>query len=206
MTAAGFRKVNRTYDILSIEPNSCHESALRQLKKRLLRFDYRILASGDENSEVVLYTPIYKNIPLHVLTSTSLDYIKVVLKRDYSRRTVAAITYDKQTVPVIPLDELNLNPDIVKIDAEGYDMHVLRGLRQTISRCRPYCLVEYTPELMGAFDAFFGERHYALFVYDQERDVFLSFDEVRETQTWKTCGLQVNIFCIPEEKVAELPC
>ncbi len=179
---------------------------LRRLKKRLTRFDYRMLAAGDERFELVLYTPIYKKIPLHAHTSTSLDYIKVVLKRDYSRRTLAAITYDKQTVPVIPLDELNLNPDIVKIDAEGYDMHVLQGLRQTISRCRPSFLVEYTPELMGEFDGFFGERHYALFVYDHERDIFSSFDKTREVQTWETGGLQVNIFCIPEEKASKLPC
>ncbi len=205
MTAAGFRKINCTYEILSIEPNPCHEPALRRLKKRLTRFDYRILAAGDVRSEIVLYTPIYKKIPLHAHTSTSLEYLKVSVERDFSPKIVASITYDKQAVPVIPLDELDLQPAIVKIDAEGYDMHVLQGLQQTIGRYRPSFLIEYTPKLMGAFESFFSKRHYALFSYDQARDVFLLFDKAREVRTWETNGLQVNIFCIPEEKAGGLP-
>ncbi len=34
MTAAGFRKINHTYDILSIEPNPCHEPALTPAEEK----------------------------------------------------------------------------------------------------------------------------------------------------------------------------
>ena len=62
------------------------------------------------------------------------------------------ITYDQQTVKVIPLDDLNLEPSIVKIDVEGFDyqVHARIASRQSTSTARVFH-IEYTPEMMGDF-------------------------------------------------------
>ena len=200
MTAAGFRKLNKKYRILSIEANRNHEPALRRLKKRIRSFDYIIAAVGAEHGELRLYTPIYKGISIHTHTSSSRDYLDVSLRRDFSPNVVDRIVYDEQTVKIIPLDSLNLQPDIVKIDVEGLDYEVLLGMRQTIDKFRPAIMVEYTPNKTGPIVAFFGERAYDLFTYDENKRAFVAFDEDLGATIWKESGLQLNIFAIPAER------
>jgi FkbM family methyltransferase len=200
MTAAGFRKLNKKYRILSIEANRYHEPALRRLKQRIGSFDYIIAAVGAGHGEVRLYTPIYKGIPIHTHTSSSRDYLEVSLRRDFSPTVVGQIVYDEQIVKVIPLDSLNLQPDIVKIDVEGLDYEVLLGMRQTIDKFRPAIMVEYTPSKTGPIVEFFGERAYDLFIYDENKRAFVAFDEDLGATIWRESGLQLNIYAIPAER------
>ena len=41
---------------------------------------------------------------------------------------------------------------LVKIDTEGADLHVLRGLRQTLARCQPAMIVE-RHDFLGYYEA-----------------------------------------------------
>lgn len=54
------------------------------------------------------------------------------------------------TVPLISLDSYFQTrrirpPDIIKVDTEGFDGHVLRGARRLIERSRPALFTEYAP-------------------------------------------------------------
>lgn len=51
------------------------------------------------------------------------------------------------TVRAFPLDGLNISPDLVKIDVEGAEAHVLRGMVQTLRRARPTLLIEMHDEV-----------------------------------------------------------
>ena len=199
MTAAGFRHLNTAYRILSVEANRHHEPALRRLKGRIQDFDYMISAVGRDPGELRLITPTYKGIPIHTHTSSSRDYLDVSLRRDFTPKVVDRIIYDEQVVETITIDSLNLNPDIVKIDVEGGDYEVLLGMTQTISRCRPFIMIEFTPKKTGAVTEFFAERSYKVFVFNEMQDRFGAFKEARETQAWQESGLQVNLFAIPAE-------
>ncbi|HEY5622334.1 MAG TPA: FkbM family methyltransferase [Gammaproteobacteria bacterium] len=205
ISAAGFRRINDTYDIFSIEASRHHEEALKRLQRSISRFQYRRLGAGSEKGSFVLFTPMYRGIPIHSHASTSKEYLTVSLGRDFSSRVVKNISYDEQVVPVVPLDDLKLEPDIVKIDAEGFDYQVLVGMRNTIEKHRPYIMIEYTPEQMGDFESMFSELGYSMFVYDELKDRFSGFQESRETQTWRTTAVQVNLFCVPDEKGSVLP-
>jgi len=48
------------------------------------------------------------------------------------------------------LGELGVNPYLIKIDCDGHDLHVLQGLRGTISRRRPVIQFEYSDFWIGA--------------------------------------------------------
>lgn len=43
---------------------------------------------------------------------------------------------------VVTLDSLNLSPTCMKVDAEGMEIHILAGGRDTIMRHRPFMLIE----------------------------------------------------------------
>jgi FkbM family methyltransferase len=204
ISAAGFRKLNRHYDIFSLEASIWHEPALMAMKKRISDFDYRIVAAGAEAGMLNLITPFYGDTPLHAHASTSMEYLEISLGRDYSPRVVKKITYRERQVEVVPVDELALQPSIVKIDVEGCDYDVLLGMRDTIQRCRPYLLVEFTPAHMKDFFEFFQQRRYVMFTYDVRDDAFRRFDLTSATRDWESDHLQVNIYCVAEEQLASL--
>lgn len=57
--------------------------------------------------------------------------------------------YRLDTIKTIVLDELVANqtlrsPDIIKIDVEGWELHVLKGLQQTLQTYHPTLYVEFT--------------------------------------------------------------
>ena len=103
------------------------------------------------------------------------------------------------------MDDLSLVPSIIKIDVEGFDDQVLLGLRQTVIAHRPHVFIEYTPSEMAGIEAFFKDLNYAFFIYDIGSDTFTRFHEDAARQRWENSALQVNLFCVPEEKAAALP-
>ena len=59
-----------------------------------------------------------------------------------------AVNHKKAKIYDIPsrrLDEFELdNVDLIKIDVEGWEFEVLKGAEQTIRRCKPVLMVEFT--------------------------------------------------------------
>lgn len=47
-------------------------------------------------------------------------------------------------VDAAPLDDVlsDIDPDLVKLDVEGADLHALRGMRDTLARCKPVLFIE----------------------------------------------------------------
>lgn len=51
--------------------------------------------------------------------------------------------YTNTKVPITTLDSYNLpRIDLLKIDVEGYEIHVLKGAEETLLRCKPVVIFE----------------------------------------------------------------
>jgi FkbM family methyltransferase len=95
---------------------------------------------------------------------------------DYAHiKNAAALGFDFITegggdVPAIALDDMALeNVALIKIDAQGADLRVLRGAEATIRRCRPTILFEWERDLsqqhgsvLEDYTAFFDGLGYGL--------------------------------------------
>ena len=137
----------RKMHVFSIEPNRKHRWSL--LLIRLLhpfRFRFRILAAGDEFAEKTLYVPGRRASGLSAQGSLDLaefekDYIR---ERLYESGFDAGNTAAYRQVPVrlVPLDSLDISPDLVKLDVEGFEQQALHGLGETISSHFPALLIE----------------------------------------------------------------
>jgi FkbM family methyltransferase len=59
------------------------------------------------------------------------------------------IFFKKKLLKIKKFDDLKIkdNVSFVKIDTEGYDLEVIKGMKKTIAKYHPVFLVEYNPEL-----------------------------------------------------------
>lgn len=206
ISAIGFRHVHSDYRILSIEPNLCHEAHLRELKKdRLKRFDYLLMGAGREHLKMTLYIPVFNSVPIYTAASLKKDHALRTMHEQHVSAGEKNIVILEHTVDILPLDELNLNPDVVKVDTEGYDYEVLLGMKETVKRCRPVILIEYTPELYPLIWDFFNGHSYMLWTYDHSMDAFSDFNEMHERDLFLSQKMTRNVFCVPMDKFPHLP-
>ena len=92
----------------------------------------RRAALGDAPGEFTLTVPVVQGVPQEQWASIAKGYAQ----HD-------GVEEQRHSVSVITLDSLSLT-DLthVKLDAEGAEYEVLRGARETLTRCRPVLSVE----------------------------------------------------------------
>jgi FkbM family methyltransferase len=206
LSALGFRRLVPHYRIFSVEANQLHEKSLRKLKTKLNGFDYVIAAAGAEASEFTLHTATYKGMVLHTGASMNLEYLKESTEKAFPRWVSRQLKYAAQAVKVIRLDDLQLSPDLVKTDVEGFEYEVLSGFSRTIAACRPSLLIEFVPQLVDMLVPFCNELSYSMFLYDDLNDRFVHFDVQRGTKMISQPDASpINLFLIPGEKIEGLP-
>jgi FkbM family methyltransferase len=173
-SALSFRIYNRAMPIVSIEPNPYHEPDLRLLGHLLKGFNYRMLAAGDDQGHLSLNVPFFRKVPLTGLASGLDDQeagLSWWVKEHLANGEEAEIHVESVSVPILPLDQLNLSPAIVKIDVEGMELIVLRGLAKTLERCRPLLLLE-TPKDFDEVAAYLATWSYEPRAYDRSARAF----------------------------------
>lgn len=108
------------------------------------------------------------------------------------------------TVPVEIVDDLNLDRlNLLKIDAEGSELDVLRGAEETIKHCRPIIYVENDrAEKSADLIGFLIDHDYRLFWH---RPPLFSPSNFRgETRNVFGAVVSINMLCVPIERKIEV--
>jgi FkbM family methyltransferase len=191
LSARSMRHLCPQKPILSIEPNPAHEKSLATLKAVLTGFDYRIVGAGSRAATFTLYTPTYKGHALTNYASMSPEAVRTNLATHMNIKGLSRdVELVRHLVKVVPLDDLNLMVDLVKIDVEGLEDAVVQGLAGTIDRCRPVLMIEHNPLSFSGLVAFLSSRRYRVCRYLKRSDTFVSYDN----------GPILNVFFIPAER------
>jgi FkbM family methyltransferase len=172
-SALSFRLFNKRAPILSIEANPYHDRDLRFVKRFVRGFDYRIVAAGEADGSLTLHVPTYRGIPItgeasvHRATAARSWWMEEHLdEADHDRFEIA-----EREVPVRRLDDLAPRAAFIKIDVEGYELPVLRGLAGTFARDRPVLMVERNGRT-GEVVAHMRALGYRPFAFDARVEAF----------------------------------
>jgi FkbM family methyltransferase len=143
-SALSFR-VYRDNPILSIEPNPFHRPDLVLAGRLVRNFHFITAGAGATADQMVLYVPVYRGIPITAEAALDLETVLGSPSlHDYlgDRMEEPDFSIVEVPTPVMPLDDLGLSPDFVKLDVQGHEHAALLGLESTLRRSRPVLLVE----------------------------------------------------------------
>lgn len=148
-SAVSLRTVNSSLRILSFEPNPLLEPVLRRLRDEVLDgFDYRMTGLSDRHASMVLYVPVVDGA--HVTPLATLDRSLFDRQEHHDRLVRFSLhgTYKiaEVAVQLQRLDDLDLEPTVIKIDAEEHELSCLAGMMETIERYSPILMIENNPQ------------------------------------------------------------
>lgn len=122
--------------VVSFEPSEAF-TLLQRNTRRVAHVERHRVAVGERSDEVVFHGQ-------GLATSGSLIRSVTELNRTYSPEVpIEAATVRLETLDV--LADGGRDPDLIKVDVEGYEAHVLAGARRLIDRASPTWLIEIHP-------------------------------------------------------------
>jgi FkbM family methyltransferase len=200
ISALSFRCFDKKYRILSLEPNRLLETSLKKIKARDINFDYIMAGAGSQESVLQFHIPVYKGVVLHTSTSSSPGRTRSALAASFGKSVAAAATINLIEGRIIRIDDLQIQPTIIKIDAEGFNYDVLLGAAETIRRLRPFLIIEIELEEAEKMKDYFERIQYRLIGYDVMLDKFCAGAGTPYSDLYR------NFFAIPDEMLSFLPC
>jgi len=133
----------RPQRIVSVEPNPYLSGILRSRYKARPEITILENAIADAPGEHQLYIPRYRGFIYDGLASldktSALEWLNEDSVAGFDR---TKLSLEQHNVKIITLDSLNLRPDIVKIDVQGYELQVLKGGMETFTRWQPITIIE----------------------------------------------------------------
>jgi len=114
-----------------------------------------------------------------------------------------------QIVPLLRGDDLiSGSIDVIKLDVEGAEARVVRGMADIIERCRPIIVTEVSEEMLrrvsectlADYLGWFTERNYSLFLISKSGDVPIRFPHVDSLLTTWTDPFRIeNLLLLPDQ-------
>ena len=129
--------------VMSFEPNPVPRRTLERLVDLFPDLTVQPFGLGVEGDEKALYVPVYRGKVMSGLASFDLHEASSWI----SPRTVygfdpARLRVESYPLEIRRLDDLGLEPDMMKLDVQGYEEPVVRGGLETIRRSRPVIMAE----------------------------------------------------------------
>ncbi len=154
--------------------------SLKKIKEKYFNFDFYNIGLGDKNSNLTIFTPVYKNIYLNNWSSFSKKECIENLKLRKFNLNFKKLKFFKTNIGQRKLDYFKLKPTFIKIDVEGYEKKVLSGALNTIKKFRPIIYVENNSEKFDSNTIQFYKKKlknygYKPYAFDMDRKKFFNY-------------------------------
>jgi len=129
------------------EPNfNLYKNYLKKIKKKHHNLKIYNYALGSKNKSLIFFLPYIEKIFIHYFSSFDKKYIINSCSNTFPNKK---IILKKKIVKVKKFDDLKIKDviDFIKLDSEGYDLEIIKGLKKTINKFKPVLLIEYNVDL-----------------------------------------------------------
>jgi len=160
-----FLKYKKDAKIYSFEPkkNSFNFIKKKYKKKNISILNYGI---GNSNSSSTLYTPKIYNYEFSGLSSTDRNNLKFRLNF-FFKKINKNFKFIKEKIKIKKLDNLNLQPDFIKIDTEGSELDVINSSLKTIKRFEPVIIIEFNHNNFTAINEILKKIGYKSYIFNK---------------------------------------
>ena len=201
ISSMGFRKLGFMNKIYTFEPNrfifnTYIKNKLVKKYKNIYGFNY---ALGNKDELKNFYYPYYKGKCIHYFCSFDKKYIQNSINITFKKKKIVIID---EPIKIKIFDKLKLKckPKFIKIDVEGFDLEVIKGMKNTIKKYNPIILVEFNKSNFFQIKKILNK--YNAWVYYYEKNEFKIFDkdmidkDISRTTNSNLMSIR-NIFFIP---------
>jgi FkbM family methyltransferase len=146
-SALSFIKMGFYNKIYLFEPNfQLYNNYLKKIKKKYNNLTIYNYALGSKNKSLIFFLPYIGETFIHYFSSFDKKYIINSCSNTFPNKK---IILKKKIIKVKKFDDLKIKDviDFIKIDSEGYDLEIIKGLQKTISKFNPTLLIEYNVNL-----------------------------------------------------------
>ncbi len=137
----GFRKYSNDCSIFSFEPNLKLYNRIKKTFKNINKikiFDYAI-----SNTKIHhLYIPKIFGFELSLWSTFSKSYLKQRWV-DFTGINFKKLSLSKIKIKSVKLDQFKFKPHIIKIDAEGCELEIIKSAKKTIKKNMPVLIIEF---------------------------------------------------------------
>ncbi|NLR38324.1 FkbM family methyltransferase [Novosphingobium sp. ERW19] len=142
-SVVALQRYARPRKIITIEPIPTLAQQLRQQFSRDSGVDVREMALGPASGEQHIHVPRYRNFIYDGIASLDREAALHWLdERRMARFTPDRLVVDSHKVRIETLDVLELAPDLIKIDVQGFESQVIGGGLKTIATHQPAIIIE----------------------------------------------------------------
>ena len=207
LSTIGFRELGfKKNKILIFEPDKyLYNNFLKKLKKNYKKIKIYNFGLSNKDQNKFLYQVFYNKLFLHFNNSFSFKYIKEKIKNNYPTKYKKFI-YKKKKFKLKKFDGLNIKNNIcfVKIDVEGFDHLVIRGMRKLIKNSCPVFLIEFNKSNFNIIHNFLKPKYFCYkYMLDTNKLLKLNQSQIRmmhaNTLDIKFKKNSFNVFFIPKE-------
>jgi FkbM family methyltransferase len=133
-------------EIIVFEPNTLMAAECRRMRDSSgPKIIVEEIGLGRQDSENLLFTPIYNGITFWGLASQNKDHAKAFFgPHNVWNYKSSKFELVEKSIRVRTLDSYNFRPNFIKIDVEGMELDVLAGAEKTIIESWPVLMVECT--------------------------------------------------------------
>ena len=176
------RSIGINSKFVCFEALKINKKYLGKIKKKDKNFKFYIIALGNQNNYLSIYTPLSKNHFLYNYSSFSKSESKAILALRNFGIDLKNIKFKKNKVKQRKLDLFKFNPSLLKIDVEGYENKVLLGAIKTIKKYKPAIYVENNlGETKFNTVSFFAKKLYKFgykpYIFNFEQKSFLKYNQ-----------------------------
>lgn len=207
LSSASFREIGfKENEILIFEPDKLLiNNYLLKIKNHYNNL--KIFPFGLSNKKEIktLYQANYNKLSIHLNNSFSESYILEKIKNNYPKK-YKKFKYTKKKYKLDKFDNVKYKKKIsfIKIDVEGYDHLVIKGMQKFLKKNKPVFLIEFNKSNFYIIWKILN-KNYNCFLYNIDKDNFRRFSktDIKKLLEGKIYDKKynknsINLFLIPQ--------